>query len=246
MLGFSFIGSQREKTLEETVYQIQQGDKQLLDEVINTYKPFIASKVSSVCKRYIDEMDDEFSIGLVAFNEAIQKFDFNKGSSLLSFADILIRRRVIDFIRTQSKHRNVSYLSTDSEDHEHLSSIEADLSLKEYQHQTEASQRREEIKRFSLLLREFGLSFEELVKTSPKHQDARKNAALIALQIVKNNELQNILIATKRLPIKQLESLVNVSRKTIERNRKYIIAISLILIEDFLYLKDYIKGVLEH
>jgi RNA polymerase sigma factor len=39
--------------------------------------------------------------------------------------------------------------------------------------------------------------------------------------------------------------MVKVSRKTIERNRKYIIAIALILIGDYVYLKDYIKGVLE-
>ena len=49
----------------------------------------------------------------------------------------------------------------------------------------------------------------------------------------------------KRLPIKELEKQVNVSRKTIERNRKYIIAISIILFGEFDYLRDYLKGVIE-
>ncbi len=39
--------------------------------------------------------------------------------------------------------------------------------------------------------------------------------------------------------------MVSVSRKTIERNRKYIIAIALILSGDYVYMKDYLKGVLE-
>jgi RNA polymerase sigma factor len=39
--------------------------------------------------------------------------------------------------------------------------------------------------------------------------------------------------------------MVDVSRKTIERNRKYIIAIALIMTGDYVYMKDYIKGVLE-
>jgi RNA polymerase sigma factor len=54
-----------------------------------------------------------------------------------------------------------------------------------------------------------------------------------------------MLFSNKRLPIKQLEKMVDVSRKTIERNRKYIIAIALILASDYVYMKDYIKGVLD-
>ena len=51
-----------------------------MNELIDSYKPFIAKTVSSVCKRYIHESDDEFSIGLIAFNEAIQKYIPKKGT----------------------------------------------------------------------------------------------------------------------------------------------------------------------
>jgi len=34
------------------------------------------------------------------------------------------------------------------------------------------------------------------------------------------------------------------SRKTVERNRKYIIAMAIIITGDYVYLKDYLKGVL--
>jgi RNA polymerase sigma factor len=89
------------------------------------------------------------------------------------------------------------------------------------------------------------LSFSDLVENSPKHQDARKNAITAAKMLVENEELKESLFEKKRLPIKQLERKVNVSRKTIERNRKYIIAIALILSSDYVYMKEYIKGVLE-
>ena len=92
------------QSLEEKVQLIQQGDMRLQNELIDSYKPFIAKTVSSVCKRYIDESDDEFSIGLIAFNEAIQKY-IEKGHSFISFSEILIQRRVIDFIRRQSKYK---------------------------------------------------------------------------------------------------------------------------------------------
>lgn len=246
LLGLLFLAKKKKRSLEETVHLIQQGDTSLQNELISSYKPFIAKSVSSVCKRYISETDDEFSIGLIAFNEAIQKYNSEKGSSLLSFADVLIKRRVIDYIRRQPKNQILSLDSRDElEEESPQSIIEAELSYDEFQKMKEAEQRREEIIRFSGVLNSFGLSFNELIEQSPKHADARKNAMIVAKTLVSYPELQNLLLEKRRLPIKQLEDKVEVSRKTIERNRKYIIAISLILIGDYIYLKDYIKGVLE-
>lgn len=248
LLGLLFLAKKKKNSIEETVLKIQQGNVDLQNDLIDSYKPFIAKAVSSVCKRYIHETDDEFSIGLIAFNEAIQKYSPDKGNSLLSFAEVLIKRRVIDYIRSQSKHNNLSfdiYSQNESEEETPQSTIEANLSIDDYRKKTEEEIRKEEIIQFSEVLIEFDLSFKDLIEQSPKHADARKNAILVANTLVHNSEMRNLLLEKKRLPIKQLEGLVDVSRKTIERNRKYIIAISLILIGDYLYLKDYIKGVLE-
>ncbi|MFC0477289.1 RNA polymerase sigma factor SigI [Robertmurraya beringensis] len=248
MLGLLFLPKKKKRSLEETVLAIQNGDQVLQNELIYQYKPFIAKTVSSVCKRYISETDDEFSIGLIAFNEAIQKYSSDKGSSLLSFAEVIIKRRVIDYIRQQIKHQNLSMDANDFEENEDevsQSSLEANMSLEEYHKQTDDELRKQEIIRFSKLLTEFDLTFKDLVENSPKHADARKNAMLVAREIVSNEEIKQILVEKKRLPIKQIENSVSVSRKTIERNRKYIIAIALILMNDYLYLQEYIKGVLE-
>jgi RNA polymerase sigma factor len=247
MLSFLFLAKKKKRTLEETVLKIQAGDLSLLNETIEAYKPFVAKTVSSVCKRFIHETDDEFSIGLIAFNEAIQKYSPERGSSLISFAEVMIKRRIIDYIRKHSKNQNISIdfgMPNQEEDSPSLT-IENEISIDEYVKKNEAEQRRQEIFQFQLLLKEFGLSFDDLVEQSPKHADARKNAMVIANILVENHELQTYLLEKKRLPIKELEDLVDVSRKTIERNRKYIMAISLILINDYIYLKDYIKGVLK-
>ncbi|MBS4188977.1 RNA polymerase sigma factor SigI [Bacillus sp. FJAT-49705] len=247
MLSFLFVAKKRKKTLEETVILIQQGDTALQNDLIQSYKPFIAKTVSSVCKRYIHESDDEFSIGLIAFNEAIQKYSHDKGSSLISFAEVIIKRRVIDYIRKQVKYQNLK-LDIDvgqGEEDQIAATIENELSIEQYNRKTEEESRREEILQFTEILRQYDLSFSDLIEQSPKHADARKNAMNIARIICENEGLRQVLLEKKRLPIKQLEEHVSVSRKTIERNRKYIIAISIILISDYVYLQDYIKGVLE-
>ena len=240
------MAKKRKRTLEETVELIQHGDTALNNELIESYKPFIAKTVSSVCKRYIHESDDEFSIGLIAFNEAIQKYSPDKGSSLISFSEVLIKRRVIDYIRKQSKFQNLSFNGgSNLDDDDTGSAIEDELSIEDFRKKTDEELRKEEILQFTQILQEFDLTFSDLIEQSPKHADARKNAMTVAKILVENDELKNILYDKKKLPIKQLESYVSLSRKTIERNRKYIIAISLILTGDYVFLKDYIKGVLE-
>ncbi|RBP92094.1 RNA polymerase sigma factor [Cytobacillus firmus] len=246
MLSLLFLAKKRKRTLEETVELIQQGDTALNNELIESYKPFIAKTVSSVCKRYIHESDDEFSIGLIAFNEAIEKYSPDKGSSLISFSEVLIKRRVIDYIRKQSKFQNLSFNGgSNLEDDDTGSAIEDELSIEDFRKKTDEELRKEEILQFTQILQEFDLTFSDLIEQSPKHADARKNAMTVAKILVENDELKKILYDKKKLPIKQLESYVSLSRKTIERNRKYIIAISLILTGDYIFLKDYIKGVLE-
>lgn len=237
----------RKNTLEETVELIQQGDNNLQNELIDSYKPFIAKTVSSVCKRYIHESDDEFSIGLIAFNESIEKYRPEKGSSLLSFAEVLIKRRVIDYIRKHSKNTTLRLdLGNDFQNDDSTGmTIENELSLGHHIKQEEEQLRKDEILQFHQALQTFGLSFQEIVEQSPKHADARKNAMTVARKLIENNELSQLLWEKKRLPIKDLENLVDISRKTIERNRKYIIAMAIILDGDFHFLKDYIRGVLE-
>lgn len=246
MLSLKFM-TNKKRTLEESVLLIQQGNQKLLNEIIAAYKPFIAKTVSSVCKRYIHDSDDEFSIGLIAFNEAIEKYHPERGKSLLSFAEVLIKRRVIDYIRKQTKNRHLSYDFNHiiQDDESPGTAIVNDLSFEEYRKKTEEEVRRDEILRLQTILGEFSLSFSDLVENSPKHADARKNAILVAKLLADHDELRKMLWENKRLPIKQLEQMASVSRKTIERNRKYIIAIALILSGDYLYMKEYIKGVLE-
>ena len=247
MLSLLFLAKKQKRSLEEKINLIQQGDLTLQNELIDSYKPFIAKTVSSVCKRYIHESDDEFSIGLIAFNDAIQKYRSEKGNSLLSFSEVLIKRRVIDYIRSQSKYQDLSFdiHHQDDEVDRESNSIDAMLSIEDYKKKTDEELRREEILQFTSVIQQFDLSLKDLIEHSPKHADARKSAMIVAKILVENEQLKNILLNKRKLPIKQLESYVSISRKTIERNRKYIIAMSLILIGDYVYLKDYIKGVLE-
>jgi RNA polymerase sigma factor len=234
----------KKKTLEEIAVEIQNGNDELLNQLLSDYKPFVKKAVSKVCKRYINESDDEFSIGLIAFHEAIQKYEHTKGASLLSFAEVIVKRKVIDYLRKHGKHQplHLEINGKEEQDEQAPSTLVDRLSIEEFEKNREIEIRREEILRYQQDLLRFGLTFDDLVKNSPKHEDARMNAIQVAKTLMAHENLKNYLFQHQRLPIKELEQLVSVSRKTIERNRKYIIAIALILSGDYVYLLEYIKG----
>ncbi|WP_349305550.1 RNA polymerase sigma-I factor [Bacillus sp. FJAT-49736] len=238
---------EKNKSLEETVVSIQKGDEAALQDLLLKYKPFIKKTVSSVCKQYIDDSDDEFSIGLIAFHEAIMKYDHDRGASLLAFAEVIIKRKVIDYIRSNSKYKEISMQlgTNDNDTNGTVQLIEDNISIEEFNIKRDEEKRREEILRFQELLKMYKLSFNDLIKHSPKHEDARINAFIAAKVIVEDQELLQQLQENKKLPMKLLEKKVIVSRKTLERNRKYIIAVALILAGDFLYLQEYLKGRVE-
>ena len=231
-------------TLDNDISAVQAGDIHLRNQIISEYRPFVLKITSKVCKRYIDDQDDEFSIALVAFNEAIDAYDQTQKASFLSFSELVMKRRLIDHIRKQQKFQNqlpmTAFEIQDDEDH-FLNPVEIKQAQMEYEEHQTQEKRKEDILAYVKELANYGISLNELVEISPKHKDARENLFSIADILVKDDNMLSYLKERKSIPIKDLLPKVEVSRKTIERNRKYIIALVLIQINDFYFLKDYLQ-----
>ena len=230
--------------LHQLLTRTRGGDEEARNKILRDYIPFVAKSASQATGRYIRRgQDDEFSVALTAFNEAIERYDLDRGTSFLAFADTVIKRRLIDYFRSkQANQRDLPFSDFEVEDEEAniINYVEVQKSVEQHQKQLETESRRDEILRFTTMLMDFEISMEELVDISPKHQDARENAMEVAKALVSQPEMRDYLLSKKALPLKALMNHVAVSRKTIERQRKYIIAVSLILIGDFDMLQDYI------
>lgn len=232
-------------TPEELIASIRQGESALRDELIANYRPFIAKVTSRFCKRYIDpETDDEFSIAIIAFNEAIDQFSFEAGKSFLGFAETVIQRRLIDYVRKEQRQANTvpySSFETEDEDQQLYNRIETMQAVTQFEIDRDAENRNLEIAEYTLQLKEFGIAFSELADKSPKHVDSRRMLVGIAANLAGDPRLAGMLMQKKQLPVKELAEISGVSRKTVERNRKYIIAIALIIEGDYPFLKRYIQ-----
>ena len=231
-------------TLEDKVDRIQNGNQALRNQLLEDYQPFIKKITSKVCNRYINHSMDEFSIGLSAFNEAMDQYRKGQGSRFLTFADMVIRRRVIDYIRKEARQNKYVYLEPEELDEEGRledSFAEQKAALDVYEIEKQREVRMFEIEEYEQLLKKFSITFKVLSKNCPKHIDARENAKMIAKLIADDHVLSGYLLEKKQLPIKYLLALVTCSRKTIERNRKYIISVALIHLGGFNALKSYIQ-----
>lgn len=239
--------AKNEQTLapEQIVERIMDGDELLREQFISDYRPYVTKVTSRFSKRYIDpSRDDEFSIALMAFNEAINQFSSESGRSFLGFAETVIRRRLIDYVRKEQRHmQSVPYSAYDMQDEEEqvYNPIETKQALQAYDKERAAEDRRMEIGEYSKELEQFGISFNELADSSPKHADSRKMLLGIAETLAQDDKLFDQLRLSGKLPVKELTDRCGVSRKTVERNRKYIIAVSFILNGTYPYLLDYLN-----
>lgn len=252
MLFKKFVGRTYSKSatptsagvVEEQLESIHNGDKQALNRFIAAYQPFVAKVASRFAKRYIDPAkDDEYSIALQAFHEAIMNYSQRGGTSFFNFAETVIRRRLIDYVRKEKKHQaQIPYSSfeiVDDEDHA-VNPVEIGQAMDQYALELEAKERKSEIIELNHALSPFGITFMDLAECSPKHADSRKMLMDIGKMLGEDAELMKSLISKNMLPIKELLELVQVSRKTLERNRKYIIAIALIHSGSYPHLQEYV------
>ncbi|MFC4735838.1 RNA polymerase sigma-I factor [Bacillus daqingensis] len=230
-------------SLHQSIISVQAGNIEEENECITNYYPFIRKTVSGVCKRFIHPgTDEEFSIGLLAFREALHQFEPNKGTSFLAFARLVIKRRIIDYIRREQ--RRVQAVSLDYRDEQKESlenAAEVIVSLNRYRQKIENEARKEELLMLEEKLALFHVSLSEVAEQRPLHCDARQNMVRVAKRIYEHKAVLNKIYTKKRLPMNQLMEIVDMSRKTIERNRKYILALVIVMTEGYQHLYEYVK-----
>ncbi|HEY8393319.1 MAG TPA: RNA polymerase sigma-I factor [Thermaerobacter sp.] len=227
--------------------QAKAGDAAARNELIRAYTPFVLKVASRLCGRYLHAgQDEEISVGLLAFNEAIDRFDARRGNNFASFAETVIRRRLIDHFRKQAPAATVvpfSDLEPAGEEGQPVQQVDVRAALDRHALAMEAWERRQEILRLQEELAAFGIRFSDLVENSPKHKDARERAIEVARRLAAVPAYREALLKHRTLPLRELaaDPVVRVSRKTLERQRKYIVAVALILMGDYMYLREYLS-----
>ena len=230
------------KKIEVRVLAVQDGNDNERNQLLGEYAPFIKKVLSQHLGRFIEEENDVYySVGLMAFNEAIDHYARERGA-FLTFATTVIRNRAVDQFRKE-KNQNIEmpFSSLDGSD-------DADRASKIDHFRSDEGPEanfviREEMQMLVQRLNLMGISMDDLIAGAPKHEDTRRNAVKIARFLYEHAELRKKVFRTRRMPAQELRREFNATKKILDRSRKFILAVMLILDSDLDTMKHYIQSI---
>ncbi len=217
-------------------------NKEEISRFIEEYKPFIASCTKNITGRYMTYgSDDELSIALIAFAEAIKTFDCTRGN-FFPFAGRIIKNRIIDYYRKEKRNSNVISLNEyyKGDINKKGKDIRESEAIDRYSIYEDSYYRRIELEELTKELKKWDIKFLDLVNVSPRQKKTRKIYHSIIKYITATPELIEIMHKKKQIPISEIEKELGISRKKFERARKYIIAMVIIVSGDYEYIRGYI------
>ncbi len=200
-------------------------DSNKLDEFIARHEFFILKTAAKTAKHYVSKNDDEWSIALSAFSDALKNYDFGRGS-FIAFAELIIHRSLVDYYRAQGRYSSEVQVEQ-IEDDAVIISNDDNLKL--------------EIEAINQILSSYGFSFMDLADCSPKAQKTKVACAKVVIYLLDKPGQVHEMRNSNLLPVKIIEKNAGVPRKILERHRKYIITAVEILHGDYPYLSEYLS-----
>lgn len=219
-------------------------DIEAADRLIIDYMPFIKSEKAKATGRISGEDgDDELSIAMMAFHEAIESYDSGKGA-FLTFAALVIKRRIIDYGRKEKKFSGHISLSSPVNDDESVSledTIESGEDAYGDMHDREAL--KHEIAELTAQLSDFGITLTDVAENCPRQERTLKACREVLFFAMKTPGLIGKLKETGKLPVSEIHRGCGVEKKTLERHRKYIVTLLLIYSNGYDSIRDHLKQI---
>lgn len=224
---------------EQWPWQRLKEDPKAREDFLAESQTFIRHVSSQVCFKPLEwGRDEELSEALIAFNEAIDLFVEEKGVPFLGYARVLIKRRLIDYYRRQRLRQAISL------DQEEVGrGIDVHLGFNEFREKEQNLERAAEIQEYSQALGAYQLSFQDLVAVSPKHRDSRETLLRAARELALDSEMWLQVEQKGKVPMQALALKTRIHPKVLERGRKYILAVALLIANqnDYVYLREYVS-----
>ena len=190
-----------------------------LNLLLEQNMPYIVKTISSVTGKYVSvEHDDEFMVALNAFAEAVEKYDSSKGN-FLSFVGVVIKSRLVTFLKKENKRENeisLEYLVENGYEPRYDNMPETNL--------------KDEIDIYKAELLKFGITLENMVEYSPKHRNTRETSVLVAEQSSRDEKIVFDTYRKKKLPVRAVAKLCNVTEKIVKTSKNFILGTMLIFV----------------
>ena len=230
---------------EQLVFRAKTDENSLTD-LVQTHKQWILRAATDAAGHYITDSDDEWSVALLAFSEAVNSFDAERGS-FQAFARTVIKRRLVDYYRSQGKFRAEltvlpgAFEGALEEEEVSGTTLAVERQVAAQSREDFSRRAREEIAEMKEVLAGYGFDYYALAQDSPKAAKTREHCARAVQVLLARQELRDRTRETRRLPMGELARESRVPRKILDRHRKYIIAAMEILDGEFPIMGEYME-----
>lgn len=224
-----------------------------LNAFIENNSSFIKHCAYKTVHRFVSDSDDEYAVAMSAFCEAVRSFDESKGT-FSSFAQMVIKRRLLDFMDKEYRRQHEicvdpGIMEGELDDDGENPIIQSLKEASEREHELKdtaipgALTVKDEIEALSQVLEDYGFSFMDLTECSPQAQKTKTACGLVIKTLIESELLMSRFRKAKTLPIKELSGSTGISRKILDRHRRYIIASVEILTGEYPLLQEYMQFV---
>ena len=232
-----------DQCLRGRLLRARSGDRRAREDILEDYAAFARAAAHRVVGHYVGSEDDLASIALMGLDEAIDSCGEEQLSrGFFGFAEMVIRRRVIDQLRRERRFGReipLGAFGAEGEGEAPLPIVAG--SMKRSRMEEEAAILREEIGRLEKTLDRFGISFADLPRLSPSRSDARRRCLAAARDLLDSGTDMSDFFRTGRLPLVRMQDRV-LGRKALERHRGYLVTLLTVLSGDFPALGEYLDS----
>lgn len=226
-------------------------DSQEMNALVKDYMPLLKKEVgrfqaggqasdSSMSLAY----DEKLSLAMLTFVNCIRQYEVDRGN-FISYLSVSIRNRLIDQSKANYKDSKViSIINSDtdiSDSHTEANNyIENMASLQEYNKEKEEQNLRDEILAYNQELEKHSLSLTIIKDNCPSQKRSRKLCIKIARTIWGDENYSEKFNRTGQLPQAELALKLKISTKSIEKYRRYIVGLLILLDGDYSAITSFI------
>jgi RNA polymerase sigma factor len=213
-------------------------DKQSLNQLINEYMPFIKKSVSGVFLK--NQMRQDFlTAAMLGFIQSVKSYNEDKGL-FISYAQIVIRNRLINAAKKEAAiQRPLSSIAAGSQNNER-DIQEYEAAERQYNDLVARKEAQMEIGELNRSFAQWGFSWSDLLKCCPKQSRSRSSCHEVVHALIADKKLLTEMLKTGKLPIKRVCALTGKSEKMLEKYRRYISALVLIIEGDYPYIHSFL------
>jgi len=168
---------------------------------------------------------------MLGFIQSVKTYNEDKGA-FIPYAQTVIRNRLINAAKKEA--------AIQKQNGEMDIQWEYETAERRYTEFTARKEAQTEIGELNGAFGRWGFTWRDLVKNCPRQSRSRNSCHQIVRVLLAEKPLLDEMLRTNKLPIQRLSALSGYSEKTLEKYRRYISALVIIVEGDYPYVRSFL------